>query len=39
MYLDDLAAAIRTHIPRDRIPEGDADELLRLFFFELRVLV
>ena len=31
MYLDGLAAAIRAHVPEGRIPEGDADELFRLY--------
>jgi hypothetical protein len=36
MYLDDLAAAIRSHIPEDRMPDGDADDLLRLYAVLLR---
>lgn len=36
MYLDDLAAQIRAHIPEDRMPEGDADDLLRLYAVLLR---
>jgi hypothetical protein len=31
MYLDDLAATIRGYIPEDRIPAGDAEELLRWY--------
>jgi hypothetical protein len=30
VYLDDLAARIRTHIPADRLPDADSDTLLRL---------
>jgi hypothetical protein len=36
MYLDDVASAIRAHIPKDRMPEGDADELIRLYAVLLR---
>lgn len=36
MYLDDLAATIRARIPVDRLPEGDADELLRFYAVLLR---
>jgi hypothetical protein len=36
MYLDKLAASIRAHIPKDRLPEGDADGLLRLYAVLLR---
>lgn len=36
MYLDDLAAAIRTHVPEDCFPEGDPHELLRLYAVLLR---
>lgn len=36
MYLDDLAAQIRAHIPEDRMPEGDADDLLRAYAVLLR---
>jgi hypothetical protein len=36
MYLDDLAAKIREHIPDERMPDGDADELLRIYAVLLR---
>jgi hypothetical protein len=36
MYLDQIAAVIRSHIPDDRMPEGKADELLRLYAILLR---
>lgn len=36
MYLDDLAALIRAQIPEDRMPEGDADDLLRIYAVLLR---
>ena len=36
MYLDDLADQIRAHIPVDRMPEGDADDLLRVYAVLLR---
>jgi len=36
MYLDDIAAKIRAHIPKDRMPDGDADELLRIYAVLLR---
>lgn len=36
MYLDDLAAAIRSHIPAERMPDGNADELLRMYAVLLR---
>ena len=36
MYLDDLAAKIRAHIPDNRMPDGDADDLLRLYAVLLR---
>lgn len=36
MYLDDLVARIRAHIPDDRMPDGDADELLRMYAVLLR---
>ena len=36
MYLDELAAIIRTHIPEDRLPEGDVEGLLRLYAVLLR---
>jgi hypothetical protein len=36
MYLDDLAAQIRSHIPNDRMPEGDAEDLLRAYAVLLR---
>lgn len=31
MYLDDIATVIRTRIPEDRIPKGDADNLFRMY--------
>ena len=36
MYLDDLAAKIREHIPETRMPDGDADDLFRLYAVLLR---
>jgi hypothetical protein len=36
MYLDDLAGAIKAHIPQGRMPTGDADALLRLYAVLLR---
>jgi hypothetical protein len=36
MYLDQIAAVIRSHIPDNRMPEGKADELLRLYAILLR---
>ena len=36
MYLDDLAAKIREHIPDERMPDGDANELLRIYAVLLR---
>jgi hypothetical protein len=36
MYLDDIAAKIRAHIPPDRMPDGRADELLRIYAVLLR---
>jgi hypothetical protein len=36
MYLDDLAAKIRSHIPEQRMPDGNADELLRMYAVLLR---
>jgi hypothetical protein len=36
MYLDEIAATIRAHIPEGRLPEGDADELLRFYAVLLR---
>jgi hypothetical protein len=36
MYLDRLAASIRKHIPVDRLPDGNADQLLRLYAVLLR---
>lgn len=36
MYLDDLAAKIRAHIPEDRMPDGNAEELLRMYAVLLR---
>jgi hypothetical protein len=31
MYLDDIAAVIRTHIPEGRMPKGDAEDLLLIY--------
>lgn len=31
MYLDDIASVIQSHIPEDRMPKGDAGELLRIY--------
>jgi len=36
MYLDDIASEIRRHIPEGRMPEGNADDLLRLYAVLLR---
>ena len=36
MYLDDIAAKIRTHIPEERMPDGDSDELFRIYAVLLR---
>lgn len=36
MYLDDLAAKIRSHIPANRMPDENADELLRMYAVLLR---
>ena len=36
MYLDELAAKIRGEIPSDRLPEGDADALFRIYAVLLR---
>jgi hypothetical protein len=36
MYLEELAASIRAHIPANRLPEGNADELLRIYAVLLR---
>jgi len=36
MYLDRIAAVIRSHIPTERMPEGNADDLLRLYAVLLR---
>lgn len=36
MYLDEIAAAIRSRVPADRIPEGDTAELFRLYAVLLR---
>jgi len=37
MYLDELAASIRAFVPDDRVPEGDADTLFRMYAVLLRV--
>lgn len=36
MYLDDLAATIRGHVPNDRMPNGDSSDLFRLYAILLR---
>src|SRR4051812_8108062 len=36
MYIDDLAARIRAHIPEARLPQGDSKELLRMYAVLLR---
>lgn len=36
MYLENLAASIRAHIPEERLPTADADELLMLYAVLLR---
>lgn len=36
MYLDELASRIATHIPKGRLPDGDAQALLRLYAMLLR---
>jgi hypothetical protein len=36
VYLEDVAARIRAHVPAERIPEGDADSLFRLYAVLLR---
>src|SRR3990172_1313919 len=36
MYLDEIATKIREHIPDGRMPDGDADKLLRLYAVLLR---
>lgn len=36
MYLDDIAAVIRSHIPDEQMPSGDAQDLLRLYAVLLR---
>lgn len=36
MYLNDIAAKIRKHVPEDQIPDGDADDLFRLYAILLR---
>jgi hypothetical protein len=36
MYLDDIAQTIRKHIPEDRMPAGNADDLLRRYAVLLR---
>lgn len=36
MYLDNIAIRIRAHIPDERMPKGDANELLRLYAVLLR---
>lgn len=36
MYLDDLAAKIRGHVPDDRMPDAESNELFRLYAVLLR---
>lgn len=36
MYLDDIAAEIREHVPEGRMPDGDAEELFRIYAVLLR---
>src|SRR5437588_7846712 len=36
MYLDNIAAKIREHIPNERMPSGDVEELLRIYAVLLR---
>lgn len=36
MYLDDLAARIRGHVPDDRMPDADSGDLFRLYAVLLR---
>lgn len=36
MYLDDIGSQIRAHIPEHCMPEGDADDLLRVYAVLLR---
>ncbi len=36
MYLDEIAAKIRRYIPENRMPDGNADELLRIYAVLLR---
>jgi len=36
VYLDDLATAIRTHIPEDRLPDSNSDQLIRFYAVLLR---
>lgn len=36
MYLDDAVGAIREQIPKERLPEGDADDLLMMYAVLLR---
>jgi hypothetical protein len=36
MYLDDIAAVIRSHIPDEQMPSGDAQDLLRIYAVLLR---
>jgi hypothetical protein len=31
MYLDDIATVIRTHIPKQRLPEGDSEGLVAMY--------
>ena len=31
MYLDDIAKVIRAHVPRERLPEGNSEELVLLY--------
>ena len=36
MYLDDVAARIRAHIPKDQMPQGNAEDLFRTYAVLLR---
>jgi hypothetical protein len=36
VYLDDIAAAIRKHIPEEKLPKDNSDELIRLYAVLLR---
>jgi hypothetical protein len=36
MYLDDVAATIRSYVPNDRLPDADSSDLFRLYAILLR---